>query len=66
MKNDEQERIIQELESSLQRTGMEMDRKLTKQQQENEKKIQVLMHQLAELENGSVTPSGSDSTQEAK
>ena len=54
MRCDEQERIVAELKASLQRSAMEMDRKLTKQQQEYERKIQVslfclLMKQLCEM-----------------
>lgn len=48
MRVDEQERVIADLESSLQRVGMEGDRRLTQQQQEYEKKLQVVMRQLNE------------------
>ncbi|KAL3842329.1 hypothetical protein ACJMK2_020357 [Sinanodonta woodiana] len=48
VKIDEQERLIQELEASLQRSVVEMDRRLTTQQKEYEQKIQLLMHQLME------------------
>ena len=58
MKLDEQERIVGELETSLQRMTLETDRKLTFQQQEYEKKMQVLVHQLAQTEG----ESGSTST----
>ena len=50
MKLDEQERIVGELETSLHRMTLETDRKLTFQQQEYEKKMQVLVHQLAQTE----------------
>ena len=53
MKIEEHETIIKELEAKLHRSAMESDRKLTHQQQEYEKKIQVLMRQLSEAENGS-------------
>ncbi|XP_013410614.1 kinesin-like protein KIF27 isoform X2 [Lingula anatina] len=48
MKTDEQERLLKELEFALQRSAMEMDIKLTQQQQDYEQKIQLLMKQLAE------------------
>lgn len=41
MKIDEQERFIHDLESTLQRQAIDMDRRLTQQQQQYEKKIQV-------------------------
>ncbi|XP_059168452.1 kinesin-like protein KIF27 isoform X2 [Physella acuta] len=49
VKSDEQERLIRELEGALQRSTLELDRKLTQQQREYEQKIQLLMHQLTEL-----------------
>ncbi|CAL1543407.1 unnamed protein product [Lymnaea stagnalis] len=49
VKTDEQERLIRELEGALQRSALELDRKLTQQQREYEQKIQLLMHQLAEM-----------------
>ncbi|XP_064601119.1 kinesin-like protein KIF27 [Liolophura sinensis] len=45
-KLDEQERLIRELESVLQRSAMEMDRRLTQQQRDYEVKIQLLVQQL--------------------
>ncbi|XP_035825943.1 kinesin-like protein KIF27 isoform X2 [Aplysia californica] len=48
MKTDEQERLIRELEGALQRSALEIDRKLTQQQREYEQKMQLLMHQLAQ------------------
>ena len=50
MRIEEQERCLHDLEGSLQRAAMETDRKLTIQQQDYEKKIQVLMRQLADSE----------------
>lgn len=49
VKIDEQERLIRELESSLQRTQVDIDRRLTKQQKEYEQKIQLLMRQITEM-----------------
>ena len=48
VKIDEQERLISELESSLQRSTIETDRRLTQQQREHEKTTQLLMKQLSE------------------
>ncbi|KAI8784176.1 kinesin-like protein KIF27 isoform X1 [Biomphalaria glabrata] len=48
MKTDEQDRLIMELKGALQRSAMELDRKLTQQQRDYEQKIQLLMHQLTE------------------
>ena len=48
MKIDEQERFICELEASLQRATIETDRRLTQQQREHEKTMQLLMKQLSE------------------
>ncbi|KAK6191693.1 hypothetical protein SNE40_003312 [Patella caerulea] len=48
VKVDEQERLIRELESALQRTKLDIDRRLTKQQREYEQKIQLLMNQLTD------------------
>ena len=45
---DEQERLICELEASLQRATIETDRRLTQQQREHEKTMQLLMKQLSE------------------
>ena len=44
---DEYERVVSELRSSLKRSGLELDRKLTAQQQEYETKIQKLLQQLS-------------------
>ena len=52
MKIEELETVVKELEASLHRSTMEADRKVTQQQQEYEKKMQVLMRQLAESESG--------------
>ena len=52
MKVEELETVIKELETSLHRSTMESDRKMTHQQQEYEKKIQVLMKQLSETATG--------------
>lgn len=51
VKIDEQERLIRELEGSLQRSTVEIDRRLMSQQREYEEKIQLLMHQLTECGN---------------
>ncbi|KAK2183775.1 hypothetical protein NP493_289g01021 [Ridgeia piscesae] len=48
VKMDEQERLICELEASLQRATIETDRRLTQQQREHEKTMQLLMKQLSE------------------
>ncbi|XP_076114005.1 kinesin-like protein KIF27 isoform X2 [Mytilus galloprovincialis] len=48
VKQDEQERLIRELEAALQRSAVEVDRRITKQTQEYEQKIQMLMRQLAD------------------
>ncbi|KAI0219309.1 hypothetical protein LSAT2_029120 [Lamellibrachia satsuma] len=48
VKIDEQERLICELEASLQRATIETDRRLTQQQREHEKMMQLLMKQLSE------------------
>ena len=53
VKSEEMERVVHELENALQRGGLETDRRLTQQQQEYEKKIQLLMHQLMMAESGS-------------
>nr|KAG5694021.1 hypothetical protein BaRGS_002475 [Batillaria attramentaria] len=58
VKCDEQERVIRELESALQRSALELDRRLTQQQQEYEKKIQLLMHQLMMSEGNSPIANG--------
>ncbi|CAH1786333.1 unnamed protein product [Owenia fusiformis] len=47
MKVDEQERLVLELESTLERSVLESDRKLTEQQQQYEQQLQTLVHQLA-------------------
>ena len=52
MKVEELETMIKELETSLHRSTMESDRKMTRQQQEYEKKIQILMRQLSETATG--------------
>ena len=58
MKVEELETTIKELETSLHRSTMESDRKMTHQQQEYEKKIQVLMRQLSETATGSAAGDG--------
>ena len=52
MKTDEQERLIRELEGALQRSALEIDRKLTQQQREYEGKIQMLVHQVTQQGEG--------------
>ncbi|KAJ8298888.1 hypothetical protein KUTeg_022948 [Tegillarca granosa] len=59
VKIDEQARLIRELEGTLQRSACEIDRKLTKQQNEYEQKIQLLMHQIADNGGGSDTNNSS-------
>ena len=66
MKVDEQERLIHELEASLQRSLLEKDRKLTTQQQEYERKIQALMHQLAEGQQNKSGSARSDTNNSSK
>ena len=60
VKVDEQERLIRELEGALQRSTVEIDRRMMSQQQEYEQKIQVLMHQLMECGNVSNGAAGGD------
>ena len=48
VKQDEQERLIRELEAALQRSAVEVDRRITKQTWEYEQKIQMLMRQLSD------------------
>lgn len=52
VKVDEQESVVRELESSLQQASAESDRKLTKLQQEYERKVQLLVRKLSEKEMG--------------
>lgn len=52
VKVDEQESVVRELESSLQQASSESDRKLTKLQQEYERKVQLLVRKLSEKETG--------------
>lgn len=48
MKVEEQEQLLFESQNALQKATIEMDRKLTQQQQQYEQKIGVLMHQLTQ------------------
>ena len=67
VKTEEMERVIHELENALQRSAFELDRRLTQQQQEYEKKIQLLMHQLMMAEgNTSSSLANGDSISGAK
>lgn len=50
VKLDEQESVIRDLELNLEQASAEADRKLTKLQQEYERKIQLLMRRLMEKE----------------
>jgi len=50
MKADEQMVRIAELESCVEKATMEADRRLTQQQQEYERRIQLLMKQLTQEE----------------
>jgi len=52
MKADEQMVRIAELESCVEKTVMEADRRLTQQQEEYERRIQLLMKQLTQEEQG--------------
>ena len=52
MKADEQMVRIAELESCVEKATMEADRRLTQQQQEYERRIQLLMKQLTQAEAG--------------
>ncbi|XP_021353306.1 kinesin-like protein KIF27 [Mizuhopecten yessoensis] len=60
VKIDEQERLIREMESSLQRTQVDIDRRLTKQQKEYEQKIQLLMRQITEMGGAGGGPQADD------
>ena len=61
MKTDEQDRLIRELEGALQRSALEIDRKLTQQQREYEQKIQLLVQQLTHTGgNGVIEASSKD------
>lgn len=60
VKIDEQERLIRDLEGTLQRSGVEIDRRLMAQQKEYEQKIQLLMHQLMEAGNQSSSNGNTD------
>ncbi|XP_035668109.1 kinesin-like protein KIF27 isoform X2 [Branchiostoma floridae] len=48
LKVDEQNRVIREMEASLQRAAMDTERKLLNQQKEYEKQVQFLMQQASE------------------
>ncbi|XP_067655399.1 kinesin-like protein KIF27 [Haliotis asinina] len=61
VKIDEQERIIRELESALQRNNMDSDRRLVQQQREYEQKMQLLMQQVTEGGVGNSCGDGIDS-----
>jgi len=52
MKTDEQMVRIAELESCVEKATMEADRRLTQQQEEYERRIQLLMKQLSQEETG--------------
>jgi len=52
MKADEQMVRIAELESCVEKATMEADRRLTQQQQDYERRIQLLMKQLTQAETG--------------
>ena len=52
MKADEQMVQIAELESCVEKATMEADRRLMQQQQEYERRIQLLMKQLTQAESG--------------
>ncbi|XP_033646450.1 kinesin-like protein KIF27 isoform X2 [Asterias rubens] len=45
MKVDEQSRLMRELEGALQRSAMELDRKLMSQQKQHEQRVQMLLRQ---------------------
>ncbi|XP_041641976.1 kinesin-like protein kif7 [Cheilinus undulatus] len=48
MQLDEQQRLVQWLENALDRTQLDMDRRLTQQQKEHERSIQLLLQQCRE------------------
>lgn len=48
MQLDEQQRLVQWLENALDRTQLETDRRLTQQQKEHERSVQVLLQQCRE------------------
>ena len=52
MKVEEQEALIREMEQNLQKSALEADRKLTQQQQDYERKMQLIMQQLSETKGG--------------
>ena len=52
MKADEQMVRIAELESCVEKATMEADRRLTQQQQDYERRIQLLVKQLTQAETG--------------
>jgi hypothetical protein len=54
---EEYERSIQSLQASLQRQTLDADRRLTKQQQLYERKVQALMHQITIAQAQEVPPS---------
>lgn len=45
MQLDEQQRLVQWLESALDRTQLDTDRRLTQQQKEHERSVQLLLQQ---------------------
>ena len=51
MKIEDQESLLFETQNALQKSAIDMDRKLTQQQQQYEQKIGVLMHQLTQSNN---------------
>ncbi|XP_076451061.1 kinesin-like protein KIF27 [Babylonia areolata] len=61
VKSEEMERVVHELENALHKSAFELDRRLTQQQQEYERKIHVLMHQLMVTEGTNNNSSSSSS-----
>ena len=62
MRLDDQEQLIRDLEGTLQHAAMETDRKLTTQQQEYEKKMQILLRQLTEGKDDATSDTRSEVT----
>ncbi|XP_022094268.1 kinesin-like protein KIF27 [Acanthaster planci] len=55
MKIDEQARLVQELENTLQRSTLELDRKLMAQQKQHEQRVQMLIRQQADGDGGNLS-----------
>ncbi|XP_038053284.1 kinesin-like protein KIF27 isoform X2 [Patiria miniata] len=55
MKVDEQSRLLRELENTLQRSRLELDRKLMSQQKQHEQRVQMLIRQQADGDGGNIS-----------